>query len=200
MHDLLLPYRGSETSVLWESVKFDGSPNRTAHAIDLGTTESGRWLLIEAGTPVTRPHGGGYDHPCDAVALIPAEGLWTATWLVDWDPALYVDVARRLRVGHERIVTMDLDIDVVRHRTGEVEVLDLDEFEHHRREFGYPQDLVTAVGHATDELARALREHTTPFARTPNFPRRNRQMPGGDAPTADRHQVPSKHGLSAPGS
>ena len=170
MHDSLLSYRGAEASVVWESIKFDGSPHRSAPAIDLGTTAAGRWLLIEVGTPVARPHGRGYDHPCDAVALIPSDGLWTATWLVDWDPALYVDVACPIRRTQGRVVTIDLDVDVVRRRSGDVELRDLDELEQHRRELGYPQDLVTAIGRAADDLVLALRQHEPPFGVTPALP------------------------------
>lgn len=116
MDDSQRTYPTSEASVVWDSVKFDGTLHRSAQAIDLGATDEGRWLFIPAGTPVTQSHGRGYGHPCDAVALIPPKGLWTATWLVEWDPTLYVDVARHVRVGRSRIITMDLDVDVVRRR------------------------------------------------------------------------------------
>lgn len=65
---------------------------------------------------------------------------------------------------------MDLDLDVVRRRNGEVEILDLDEFELHRRQFGYPPDLTRAVDHAAEELADALSEHQAPFRLTPDVP------------------------------
>lgn len=156
--------------VVWESIKYDSTPHRSAQAVDLGTNDDGRWLFIAAGTPVSRPRGRDYDHPCDAIALIPTGGLWTATWLVGWDPALYVDVAKHERVGAERIVTMDLDVDVVRRASGEVDVLDLEEFEAHRRDLDYPPDLVRKVLRTAHELEGALRGHRAPFGSTPAPP------------------------------
>lgn len=162
--------------MVWESVKFDGSPNRWARAIDLGEAQDGRWLFIKQGTPVTRPGTGSYDHPCDAVALIPEEGLWTATWLVDWEPSLYVDIAQLREVGDARILSVDLDVDVVRHNDGSVEVLDEDEFEQHRGVLGYPIELVRAVSEATSQLAKRVGVHDAPFGTVPSvlwWPRDN---------------------------
>lgn len=167
MRELLDPFRHLEAAVLWESVKFDGSPNRSARAIDLGTTQDGRWLFIAEGTRVTRPGTDSYDHPCDAIALIPVEGLWTATWLVDWEPSLYVDIAQLREVADALVLTVDLDVDVTRHADGSVEVLDEEEFEQHRRTLGYPIDLVRAVSRATAQLAERLRAHDAPFGTVP---------------------------------
>lgn len=157
-------------SIVWDSVKFDGSPHRSVDAVDLGSTDRGRWLSIPKGTRVSRPDRGFYDHPCDAVVLVPSEGLWIATWLVDWEPALYVDLARRVSVGSDRVVTMDLDIDVVRRRGGEVEVLDVDEFDLHRRRLGYPAELVSAVHRATESLTDAITRGQPPFCIIPDAP------------------------------
>jgi len=163
--------------VVWESVKFDGSPHRSVLALDLGTMPSGRWLFVQEGTLVSRPNGRDYHHPCDAVTLVPSAGLWTATWLVGWDPPLYVDVASQVRLGDDRIVTIDLDVDVVRRRDGSVEVLDLDEFELHRQRFGYPPGLVANVTSTARALAEAIRMEQGPFRVTPDAP------PFGHAPT-----------------
>jgi hypothetical protein len=162
--------RAPEGLVLWESVKFDGSPHRSAQALDLGTTQEGRWLFVMAGTPVTRPVHGDYNHPCDAVVLIPSKGLWIATWLVGWDPMLHVDIARRVHVGSDRVVTIDLDVDVVRKRNGDVYVVDRDEFESHRKHFGYSNDLVSAVTGAVKDVANAISRQEAPFHMRPNAP------------------------------
>ena len=168
MRELLAPFRHHEASVVWESVKFDGSPNRWARAIDLGTTQDGRWFFIKEGTRVTRPGAGSYDHPCDAVALIPGEGLWTATWLVDWEPSLYVDIAQLRDATETRVLSVDLEVDVVRHTDGTVEVLDEDEFEQHRSTLGYPIELVSAVSEATAQLAERVGVHDAPFGTVPS--------------------------------
>jgi protein associated with RNAse G/E len=160
----------SDHRIVWDELKFDGSPHRSCEVVDLGTTAEGRWLFIAAGTRVVRPEGRSYDHPCDAITLVPVEGLWTAVWLAGWDPELYVDVARRVSVEPDRVVTIDLDVDVVRRPGGAVEVLDLDEFEEHRRTFGYPEDLVDEVHRTTDFLVNAIGEQRPPFGLTPAVP------------------------------
>lgn len=171
MDDLLSPHRGRSASVLWESVKFDGSPSRRAWAVDLGATDAGRWLLIEAGTAVERPHGRGYDHPCDAVALFPSSCLWTATWLAGWDPALYVDLAQVTKNEAGHVLTVDLDVDVVRYRDGRVATLDVDEFDKNQRVLGYPTPLIDSVFAEERRLAHALRRRDPPFGDIPTLPK-----------------------------
>jgi hypothetical protein len=160
----------TELSVVWDSVKFDGSPHRSVDVLGLGTTDDGRWLFLSEGTLVRRPHRGDYLHPCDAVVLVPPEGLWIATWLVAWDPALYVDLAQQVTVDDERVVTIDLDVDVIRRRSGEVATLDVEEFDLHRRQLGYPSALVTAVRRETQRLADAIAREQPPFRSAPTTP------------------------------
>jgi hypothetical protein len=138
--------------------------------VDLGATVAGRWLFVKVGTAVERPHGRGYNHPCDAVALIPSGCLWTATWLAGWDPTLHVDLAQvtRNEAGHVR--TVDLDVDVVRHRDGRVATLDLDEFDENRRMLEYPTPLIESVIAEERRLAHALRRRDPPFGAIPAFP------------------------------
>ena len=157
-------------SIVWEEVKYDGTRHRLATVVDLGTTADGRWLYIPTGTPVEQPNRGGFTHPCDAVVLVPADGWWTAVWLAGHEPALYIDVSRPVVNEADRVVTMDLDVDVVRHRDGAVEVLDLDEFELHRRRYGYADNVVATVERVTAELVRAVGEQLAPFGRVPAVP------------------------------
>jgi protein associated with RNAse G/E len=166
-------------TIVWREVKFDGSLHRSATVVDLGTNGHGRWLFLPHGTQVTQSGGRSFDHPCDATALIPADGMWTAVWLAGWDPDLYIDIARVVSVGDGEVVTMDLDVDVVRRPGGEVDVLDLDEFELHRERYGYPDDLVRDVERATAEVSAAVADRRPPFLAIPAVPRPPRH-------TADR--------------
>jgi protein associated with RNAse G/E len=70
----------------------------------------------------------------------------------------------------QRLVTVDLDIDVIRRRDGTVEVLDRVEFERHRRELGYPAHLVDDVERAAAEVEAAVRSHQEPFRLEPAVP------------------------------
>jgi hypothetical protein len=127
--------------------------------------------LIEAGTAVERPHGRGYDHPCDAVALFPSSCLWTATWLAGWDPALYVDLAQVTKNEAGHVLTVDLDVDVVRYRDGRVATLDVDEFDKNQRVLGYPTPLIDSVFAEERRLAHALRRRDPPFGDIPTLPK-----------------------------
>jgi hypothetical protein len=59
---------------------------------------------------------------------------------------------------------VDLDLDVSRRRTGEVEVWDEDEFAAHQRKYGYPADVVAAAERSAEWLRDALTRNHEPFA------------------------------------
>jgi protein associated with RNAse G/E len=155
----------------WRSIKFDGSLNRSVRTSVLGETGEGRWIFAAEGTHVERPDRRGYSHPCDAIMLLPFDGMWHATWLRGWDPRLYVDVA--LPVDDDSngaMVFIDLDLDVVRHVDGEVEVLDRDEFEANIAQMGYPETLVERANATVVWLEHALRSGVEPFLPIPLIP------------------------------
>ena len=58
---------------------------------------------------------------------------------------------------------VDLDIDIRCYRDGAPEVLDEDEFEQHRVEFGYPDEVVEQALAARDEALRLAQERAFPF-------------------------------------
>jgi protein associated with RNAse G/E len=89
---------------------------------------------------------------------------------VAWDAALYVDLAQQMTIDDERVVTMDLDVDVIRRRSGEVATVGVEEFDLHRRQLGYPSPLVTAVRREAERLADAIAREQAPFRSTPNTP------------------------------
>ena len=58
---------------------------------------------------------------------------------------------------------VDLDLDVRRRRSGEVELLDEDEFAAHRVRFGYPVEVVAAAEAAAQWLIASVRDRIEPF-------------------------------------
>jgi uncharacterized protein len=74
------------------------------------------------------------------------------------------------RDPRDRVVTIDLEIDLVRRADGRVEVLDHDEFEQHRQLFGYPATIVGAVTSTIVELTEALASRRPPFLDAPQPP------------------------------
>ncbi len=65
-------------------------------------------------------------------------------WERDWSPRMiYVNIATPAVWDHREVSAVDLDIDVFRMcGNSEITIDDEDEFEIHRKKFGYPQELV----------------------------------------------------------
>jgi protein associated with RNAse G/E len=78
---------------------------------------------------------------------------------------VYCDITTPARWEDDTVHIIDLDLDVVRRReSGLVELRDEDEFEEHRRQFGYPDDVVAEAQAAARKLLVALADGSEPFA------------------------------------
>jgi protein associated with RNAse G/E len=78
---------------------------------------------------------------------------------------VYCDITTPARWEGDTVHIIDLDLDVVRRRETEtVELRDEDEFDEHRAQFGYPDDLVVEARAAADKLLVALGDGSEPFA------------------------------------
>ena len=150
----------------WRNEKWDGSLNRRATLEVLDDGPEGLWAWMPRGTLVERADAS-YAYPCDAVAFAPAGEHWQATWLFDHHTGLYVDLALPARLEGDRLVAVDLDLDVVRRRDGTVEVLDRDEFDDHRVRFGYPRDLVDRIEAVAADVADRVALGRPPFTVSP---------------------------------
>ena len=95
--------------------------------------------------------------------LVPRQGRWTAYWSVDGEIELYVDVTTTPVWTAEGVTAVDLDLDVVRWRSGGVEVLDEDEFDEHRVALAYPAELVEEARATAAWLVDALISGAEPF-------------------------------------
>jgi uncharacterized protein len=142
----------------------------------VGEDEHGRWVGAAAGTHVSRP-GAAFDAPAGFVSVIPHDDAYVATFYAPHrgspgDPVeLYVDIttvpAWSLDVPMATTVTMvDLDLDVVRGRSGRVWVDDEDEFAEHRVRLGYPDDVVRLATSSCDRVRREVAADRGPFARS----------------------------------
>lgn len=157
-------------TVEWRNEKWDGSLNRRAPLRLVHRDGSGVWLWLARGTIVEQLHRS-YAHPCDAVAFVPAHGRWAATWLFDFEPALYVDITHGVEIGDTAIRSIDVDLDVVRHRDGSVQLLDEDEFAAHITTLDYPPELVEQASATARAVADDLAAFRSPFSVTPDEPR-----------------------------
>lgn len=137
----------------------------------LGADGHGQWLWAPSGTPYRRG-----DEPIRyftrlAVKLVPPTGWWTAIWNADGDPAFYVDIISPPQwhgrpTEASRVTMIDLDLDLVGHRNGEVSIVDEDEFAEHQALLSYPPYLVDGARIATARVYNNASTGVEPFGGT----------------------------------
>lgn len=148
--------------------KYDGSAHRDYPARRLADDTHGTWLGVDLGTPSVY-HGLPSVERIPFVLLVPQDSWWTAMFNPPPRTSeVYCDITTPARWQESHTVDLvDLDLDVVRRRqTGNVELLDEDEFAVHRASFGYPEDVVSQARAAATWLRTALGSGTQPFAST----------------------------------
>jgi protein associated with RNAse G/E len=145
--------------------KYDGSAHRDYPARRFDTDELGVWVGVTRGTRSVY-HGRPSVEQIPFVLLIPHHAWWTAMFNPPPRTSeVYCDITTPARWEGDTVHIIDLDLDVVRRReTGLVELRDEDEFDEHRVQFGYPDDLVTEAQAAAAKLLGALGDGSEPFA------------------------------------
>lgn len=151
-----------------EMEKWGGRPHWHVPARWLGTDEHGEWIGIPAGTPMSRP---GLDLALqnDQVGFVPAPGrdlerAFLATFHAPGSETwVYVDMTTPPVWDGSIVRAVDLDLDVIRMRNGCVVVDDQDEFEEHRVELGYPDEIVALAEASRDLVHAAILDEDPPF-------------------------------------
>lgn len=148
-------------TVRWEIRKFDGSKHRGLSFRLLGRDHFGAWFGIPRGTVVDS--GRMWADP--SIVLIPHFGWWTAMFnAAPRNTSIYCDVTMPASWQAGHVTTTDLDLDVRKIReTGEVQLVDEDEFAMHRVKFNYPDELVAQARETAQWLVRSIREGVEPF-------------------------------------
>ncbi len=96
---------------------------------------------------------GSFSTEQDAVFLIPRELWWAcAWWLGHPEVELYVDICTPSEWEQDRVMNVDLDLDVIRFLDGRVEIDDRDEFEVHSVEYGYPAAVIDGANRAAADV------------------------------------------------
>ena len=148
--------------------KWGDRPHWEYDALFLGDDEHGTWVGAPAGTRLARP-GADFVALGHFVSLVPADQPFVATF---YDPAwaaaetgvdVYVDITTVPRWEGRVVSMVDLDLDVVRGRTGRVWVDDEDEFADHRVRFGYPADVVRLAASSCDAVHAAVTAGLPPY-------------------------------------
>jgi uncharacterized protein len=142
--------------------KYDGSAHRGYPALRLGEDEHGVWL----GVPRSVVTDADFKYEEPYVLLVPRDMWWTA--MFNSPPRrteVYCDITTPATWHDGRVHLIDLDLDVRRRRaSGEVELLDEDEFATHAHRFGYPPEVTDNAWRAARWLVGALGDGTEPFA------------------------------------
>jgi uncharacterized protein len=149
-------------AVLVDYRKWPDRPHYRYDANVLGRDEHGTWLAVAAGTALYRDDRlvHGLAHPW--LVLVP-EDWWMATWPQDDDVEVYVDFCLPPAWRGDRLVVVDLDIDLIRHRDGRVDLLDLDEFEAAVEANAYLPAFNEQAGPTAARLRHLLADRAEPF-------------------------------------
>ena len=130
----------------------------------LGEDEHGVWLAAPRGTTGRRGSEPPKTFAGAFIGLVPREEWWTAIWNDTGRYLLYVDIATPPVWDGDTVTMLDLDLDVLQHRdTGQIEVVDEDEFLDHQVRFDYPPHLVAGARAATAKVVAQLEAGAEPF-------------------------------------
>jgi protein associated with RNAse G/E len=77
---------------------------------------------------------------------------------------VYCNIAFPCEIKDDAVEFIDLDVDVIV-RDGNLEVVDIDEFEEHKKLYGYEKDLEKRVFEAVDQVKMDITEGNYPFNR-----------------------------------
>jgi len=151
------------------SRKYDGSLHYTFDGRVVAASTEQVMLFIPAGTPL-RSYRGRWNSRMHMLCIYWADRYYNlcVSWYPDWRPrAHYVNIATPATWTSVGLHVIDLDLDLIR-RTDADRILldDADEFERHRRLWGYPPELVAACRAATAEVRRLMAACRFPFDRT----------------------------------
>jgi len=152
--------------------KWGGRPHYEYDALLLGDDQHGTWLGLSVGTLVARP-GAQFLTGQPQVVLVPPGRGFVATF---YAPAgevpceVYVDITTPPEMTEGQVRAVDLDLDVVRGRTGRVWVDDEDEFAEHRVSFGYPPDVVELAVSTCAAVRSSVQGGEPPFDRSSHHP------------------------------
>ena len=163
------PRPAAGTPVWVRRRKWPDGAHYEVSGVVLGGDDSGTWVGSRRGSRIIFPSRRERTALHDAVFFVPLDDWFLMHyWYEHPEVEIYVDICTPAKWSAEDVVVIDLDFDVIRWnaaRGGGVELVDEDEFEAHRVELGYPEDLqLSARKAAADVLGRTDRAEF-PFTR-----------------------------------
>ena len=151
-----------------EMTKWGDRPHWHIPALWLGTDDNGDWIGIPQGSRMVRP-GRDVRSQADQVGLVPGLGselerAFLATFHAPEAPTwVYVDMTTPPVWDGGVVSAVDLDLDVIRLRDGQVVVDDEDEFAEHQVELGYPPEIVALAEDSRDRVHAAILADGPPY-------------------------------------
>ncbi|MFP7494714.1 DUF402 domain-containing protein [Terribacillus saccharophilus] len=92
------------------------------------------------------------------------EGYTVAMEMVDGKvKSYYCNIAQPSKLQGDKLCFVDLDLDLVKSRDGEWEVVDMDEFEENSLKYGYPAELKAYAWESLEELRMKISSGAFPF-------------------------------------
>jgi uncharacterized protein len=150
--------------------KWGGHPHWECDTIRVGDDEWGAWLYSPTGTTLSRP-GYAFDTEAPSITLISVDRPSTPTFWAWWAGpphlrfAIYEDVTTLpVWAAPDSVTMVDLDLDVIRLKNGEVEVHDEDEFEQHRLTYNYPAQICESALRTCAQIRAGQLADAEPYA------------------------------------
>jgi hypothetical protein len=148
--------------------KWGGRPHWEYDAVRLGDDGHGVWLGVPAGSRLARP-GADFLTEHAFVVLVPTDSPFTASFYEDAASSssgwveVYVDITTVPVWDGSTVHLVDLDLDVVKGRSGRVWVDDEDEFADHRVRYGYPHEVVALALESCQRVRLEVEAERPPY-------------------------------------
>ena len=144
--------------------KWGGHPHYRGVVRHLGDDDHGSWFWGPAGRTMYRGDVALFVTEQDALIVVVPGSWWTPIWWLGHpEVEVYININTPPVWDGDRIVTTDVDLDVIRFCDGRVEIVDHDEFELHQKLYEYPHELIEAAAMAADEAKRLAEAAAPPF-------------------------------------
>ncbi|MGI8793737.1 MAG: DUF402 domain-containing protein [Acidimicrobiales bacterium] len=155
-------------SEVWlERRKYPDSAHYGVQARFLGEDEHGLWAGAAPGHLVTKGEADSFRGQQTVVWCVPRDGWFLAHYLVGHpELEIYIDIAAPAVWNDRGAKLIDLDLDVIVWTQADgrgVELVDEDEFEQHRVELAYPQELIDGAIRAGAEVLAQATAGAAPF-------------------------------------
>jgi protein associated with RNAse G/E len=147
--------------------KWPDGPHYEVLTTVLGEDEHGTWLGAPVGTRVILPDRSEREGQFPVVSCVPRDEWWFAQfWFEHPEVDIYVDICTPARWVDDRVIVVDLDFDVIQWNAakgGHVSLVDEDEFEQHRVELAYPDELQADARRSAADVVTRMERGEPPF-------------------------------------